>query len=171
VIRKIINRVFLAIIVLLSIMAALEAYVLLTTPTLRSVASTTTTIVPATRQMTPRPITTTLRKDDEYYKQLVTSTLSSSGVDVSSVMIANGRNVGGEKILIVSYNSRASSEEEVLREIGWVVGSFVGVRKGDRQGKAIGTFYCKKEWVDRYIAGTLSVNELFLKVLNTMQKL
>lgn len=142
--------------------------------------STTTTSTTTTRTSTPTT-TTVSPSNDDYYTDLMRQTLESEGYDVREIRVANGRDNGGDKTVIVSVRSSATSTEELSSEIGAYTGVFVGaveagwdidamiVVVGNQNGEAVGTFYVKEEWVQRYLEGEITAEELSAKVLETLE--
>lgn len=94
--------------------------------------------------------------------------------------VADGRTNGGTKVLILSYKSVASTPTRIAEELGIILGSYiVAVRSnwdidelsvvvGDMQGNAVGTWYCEKEWIDDFINGKITDEELSTKALTTI---
>ena len=137
-----------------------------------------------TTEKDSHPSTTSLDpNDDEMWISLMKTTLISQGIDVDSIKVANGRDKGGNKVVIVAYISHAYDEKGVVGEIGSVVGAFLAAKMkgwdideligviGDTNGQAVGTWYCDKKWVEMYIQGELSMEELGMKVVQTIEKI
>lgn len=150
------------------------------TPTPSPTATPTPTETP-TPTPTPPPTTTVSPSNDEYYKLVIRVSLENEGYDVSSIEVANGRPNGGDKTVIVSTRSSAQTVGDFASEIGAFAGAFAGavgnewdidamiVVVGDRQGRAIGTFYVEEEWAQSYVDGEMSGEEYATRVLETLQ--
>lgn len=151
------------------------------TPTPTPSPSPTPTSTP-TPSPTPTPtstVTSTPSKDDEYYTTLMKVALRDQGFDVESVKVANGRDKGGDKNVIIAYRSSATTTNEISTEMGSMTGVFAGAVKdgwdidvmvvvmGDLQGTAVGTWYCEESWIQDYLEGSISDEELVVKVLGT----
>lgn len=111
---------------------------------------------------------------------VIRSVLSDNGFEGVTAQVADGRPNGGTKGLILGYRSTASSVEDLATETGGILGTFFGVVKtgwdcddmsavvGDRNGNAIGMWYCTKEWKDAYVRGRITEEEVLANVLGTM---
>ncbi len=127
--------------------------------------------------------TKTLNDQDQVWMSSMKSILLNENIDVVSIKVANGRDKGGTKTVIVAYKSNAESKNDIIREIaritavflatkkkGWDIDELIGII-ADQEGNAVGMWYCKKEWADQYINGSLTMEEVGLKVLDTIQVL
>jgi hypothetical protein len=135
-------------------------------------------IVTATPEVTSEP--SSIYYDDEAVMDLIKTKLSDEGFQDVTTQIADGRDKGGVKVLILSYRSSAASEDILSEETGYIVGAYLGcaaagwdidelmVIVGDIAGNAVGTWYCEKEWTDDYINGRIRNEELILNVLGSM---
>jgi len=106
--------------------------------------------------------------------------LTGYGLYDIDMKIADGRDKGGVRVLILSYKSIASTLTKLAGESGFILGSYtagvengwdideLSVVVGDIQGNAVGMWYCSKEWTDDFVAGKISAEELDTKVLTTM---
>jgi len=120
---------------------------------------------------------------DEIAIATIKNVLNNYGLIDINTKIANGRDKGGVKSLILSYKSTASTAEELAKETGAIIGAYtsavknewdideLGVVIGDISGTAVGMWYCSKKWTNEYITGKISMEELGSKVLKSMSGL
>jgi len=128
--------------------------------------------------ITPQAIASSLPDNNAIY--VIQSVLSDNGFERVTAQVADGRPKGGTKGLIIGYRSTASSVEELETETGEILGSFFGIVKagwdcdemsvvvGDRNGNAIGMWYCTKEWKDGNVHGRMTEEEVYANVLGNM---
>ncbi len=117
---------------------------------------------------------------DQKATAVIKTTLGAFGISDITTMIADGREKGGVKVLILTYRSNALTETELAEEMGRIVGAYMGVVKGgwdidelsvvvgNVHGIAVGMWYCSKEWTDSFIKGEITEKELMLKVMGSM---
>jgi len=150
-----------------------------------AISTTTTNTLTSNSAEEEKPLPTTTStldpNDDEMWISLMKTTLIRQGIDVSSIRVANGRDNGGNKVVIVAYISHAYDEKGVAGEIGSVVGTFLGAKMkgwdideligviGDTNGQTVGTWYCDKEWAEKYIQGEMTLEDIGAKVLQTIE--
>ncbi len=120
---------------------------------------------------------------DDVAMSAIRISLRDAGISDITTQVADGRENGGTKSLIMSYRSLSTTSGGVSEEIGSILGAFLGTVKGgwdcdelsavvgDSRGNAIGLWYCSKSWKDGYIEGTMTDEEIILKVLSTVQTL
>ncbi len=132
------------------------------------------------KQITQKEPTKQAGLSDNVAMAVMEITLKNYGLYDIDMKIADGRDKGGVRVLILGYKSTASTPTELAGESGAVLGSYTaGVKNGwdidelsvvvgDIQGNAVGIWYCSKEWTDDFVAGKISIEELSLKVLTTM---
>jgi len=114
-------------------------------------------------------------------KFIVSNTLSGAGIKDVSLTVADGRPNGGEKVLVLTYNSEAFDIDGVGAETAKILGAFLGavgsgwdgeslmVVVGDITGKvALATWYCSKEWTESYIHGDMTEKDILFNVLKTI---
>lgn len=135
----------------------------------------------AAPEVTPTP--NSIYYDDEAVMAVIETTLKDAGFQGVSTQVADGRDKGGVKVLILSYRSSAASADVLAEEVGSIVGAYLGcaasgwdvdelmVIVGDIEGNAVGTWYCTKEWTEDYINGRMTNEEIILKVLGSMTTL
>jgi len=156
-------------------------------------ATTQTSVVPETSpeatKSIPTPTPTKEEKtgaitSDAIGEDIFTSVLEEdAGLTVTNVEIADGRPNGGEKAVVLGYQSTATNETELATEVGFILGSYLGsvnegwdvdslsVVIGDLNGQTIGTWYCEKEWTEQFLAGEIDQDEVSLKALQTMESM
>jgi hypothetical protein len=135
------------------------------------------------QRLTLTPTATTINSnDDKLWTSLMKSALSEK-INVTSIQVANGRDKGGVKAVIVAYTSNAKNKNDFVREIAYITGVFLGAKQqgwdidelmgivGNQEGKAVGIWYCKREWANQYLNGELTMEEVGLKVLGTFKVL
>jgi len=117
---------------------------------------------------------------DETTTLLIEMTLSDYGIRDVTAEVADGREKGGTKILILSYKSIALTENELAEEMGYILGVYLGaveggwdidelsVVVGDINGNAVGMWYCTKDWTNDYINGKISMSEVLINVISSM---
>jgi len=150
------------------------------TPTPISTLSeiTPTISTPSTPEETITP--SDIYASDETATLLIEIALSDQGISGVTTQVADGRENGGTKVLVLSYRSTAPTETELAAETGCIVGAYLGAAKGgwdidelsvvvgDVNGNAVGMWYCTKDWTSDYINGKISIDELSLKVISSM---
>ena len=142
------------------------------------VNATTKTYTKSTTSKTTTSTPTTSKRGDDYYASLVKLTLRSH-VDVYDVQVLE---YGEYRSLIISYYTKAKTENEMASEIGYILGAFVGVINeglnvnrmeviiGEKITDAIvGSFRCETEWVRQYLRGDISMETLTTKTLMTLK--
>lgn len=124
--------------------------------------------------VTPHP------EDDQYFTDIVVHSVEESGYDVENVQIADGRDEGGEKAIVLSYRSDATSEADLGEEMGTMAGAFAGaveagwdidsmiVIMGDQDGNAIGTYHIEEQWVQEYLDDEITMETLAIRILSTL---
>ena len=117
---------------------------------------------------------------DETTTLLIKTTLSDYGIRDVTAQVADGRENGGTKSLILSYRSTALTENEIAAEMGFIIGVYLGaveggwdidelsVVVGDINGNAAGIWYCTKDWTNDYRNGKMSMGEVLIKVISSM---
>ena len=120
---------------------------------------------------------------DDAAKLAIQTTLSNGGIEVPTISVADGRDKGGTKSLIIGYVSTAQDAKGIAYEIGAVLGTWTGEIKngwdcdelsaviGDANGKTVGMWYCSKEWKDAFLKGDMNNEQLLLKVFATVTKM
>ena len=120
---------------------------------------------------------------DELAVDMIKIVLMGYGVIDVDTLIADGRDKGGTKVLILTYKSTALNQDDLASEMGHILGAYMGAVKkgwdidelsvvvGDIRGTAIGMWYCSKEWTNDFISGEITMAELSLKVLGSMESL
>ena len=138
----------------------------------------TPTIPPTTPEKTVTP--SDIYASDETATLLIRTALSDQGIRGVITQVADGREKGGVKCLILGYISTALTENELAAETGYILGAYLGaaeggwdidellVTVGDIDGNAVGMWYCTKDWTNDYINGKISIDELSLKVISSM---
>jgi len=117
---------------------------------------------------------------DETATLLIRTALSGQGIRGVTTQVADGREKGGTKNLILGYRSTALTVNELEAETGYILGVYLGaagggwdidelsVVVGDVNGNAIGMWYCTKDWTSDYINGKISIEGVSLKVISSM---
>jgi len=157
------------------------------TPESKTEASAVPETSPETTQPTPTPTPASEEKtgaitSDAIGEEVFQSVLEEdAGLDVVSLEIADGRPNGGEKAVVLGYQSTAIDEQELATETGFILGAYLGsvnegwdvdslmVVIGDVNEQTIGTWYCTKEWTDQFLAGEMDQDEISLRALQTME--
>jgi hypothetical protein len=152
------------------------------TPPTENEANTPTETTP-----TPEPTLTpteepspTPRPDDDYdYIEILKTNLEQEDITTEAYEIVDN---GPEdsKVLIFGFRSSGGSEEQIKNEIetitnevlyvieqGWDVDNSL-ILIGDSSGNAVGQVHIKKEWVEDYLDGEISKDELVDRVLGTV---
>jgi len=153
------------------------------TPAATSVPTAVPTAIPTPTPAEETTISTDIYISDEMAMHLIKSVLMDNGLRGINAQVADGRNKGGVKVLIMSYESTVSTADDLAEETGFILGAYLGainegwdvdelsVVVGDREGTAVGMWYCSEEWTDDYLNGKISETELLLKVFSTMTTL
>lgn len=116
--------------------------------------------------------------DDGYFKNLTTTILEERGIQVASIEVANGRDNGGQKGVITTYQT--SSINEVLDsemvtflatftktvELGWDIDAMTVV-VGNQEGTTIGVYVIEAEWAQSKLNGDITTEEYISKTRNT----
>ena len=117
---------------------------------------------------------------DENAMLSIRTYLDDNGLLNVTTQIDDTQNDGEAKSLVMGYQSTAITPESLTQETGIILGAFLGAVKSgwdceelvvtirDVNGVGVGEWYCSKEWTEAYICGEMSLEELLLKVLNTM---
>lgn len=143
------------------------------TPTTEETTSTTT------EQTTEITETTTKNSEDEYYSSILEIAFASEGIYTESIEVSNGRANGGNKAVVVKYASTATSSGELAYEIGGFTGAFTSVVEDgwdidvmvvhiqETNGETAVTIYIREKWVQSYLRGEISQDELLSKVIES----
>lgn len=119
--------------------------------------------------------------NDTRYIDMIKTVLKRYGITNVDAQIGNGRDKGGVKCIILSYNSTSTTIDELGTETGNILGAYVGAAKegwdidelsvivGDINGEAVGAWYCAKSWTKDFINEKISMTELMDKVLKSMR--
>ena len=138
---------------------------------------------PKTVVATPEPTVSNIYASDKTTTYAFRKTLSDQGFQNVNILVADGRDKGGVKDLMVSYSSTALTEDDLREETASILGVYIGVVRdggdfdelavvvGDRNDIVIGMWHCKKDWANGYINGKLSTEALLVKVFRTMTTL
>ena len=117
---------------------------------------------------------------DETAMLSIRTYLDNNGLLNVTPQINDTQSEGGAKSLVMGYQSTAFTSESLAQETGIILGAFLGTVKSgwdceelvviirDVNGVDVGKWYCSKEWTEAYISGDISLEELLLEVLNTM---
>jgi hypothetical protein len=136
----------------------------------------TPTPMPTTPAYTPEPTVSNIYASDETAMRKIRTALTNHGLHSVHTQVADGRDKGGVKVLILNYRS----EDDFGYETEAIIGAYVGIVEiggdfdelavvvGDRSDNAIGMWYCKKDWANKHINGKLSSDALLSKVLSTI---
>ena len=133
---------------------------------------------PTTPEKTVTP--SDIYASDEKVTLLIRTALSGQGIRGVTTQVADGREKGGVKGLILGYRSTALTETELAAETGYILGAYLGAAEGgwdidelsvvvgDVNGNAVGMWYCTKDWTSDYINGKISIEGVSLKVISSM---
>ena len=88
----------------------------------------------------------------------------------------------GDVITVGDHISSASHRNELAAEMGTVIGSYIGtienfdypsermvVTVKSRWGTEVGTYRIERKWVEAHLNGEMTMEELTIKVVNTME--
>ena len=113
---------------------------------------------------------------------LIKAGMLKHGLEPRTIEVVNNR-LTGLKQVNITYTSRADSVNKAAWEIGTIIGCFVGVKQQgldadevvvefyNAQGQPAGVFYVKKPWIDAYMRGEISMEELGSKTASTVATL
>ena len=133
---------------------------------------------------TPPEVTSSdIYASDKNVKLLIETLLNNNGFLDVNTQVANGRENGGVKVLILSYRSTASTVNELAIEMGYILGAYLGTAEngwdidelsvvvGDINGNSVAIWYCTEDWTNDYTSGKISIDELLIKVSNSIMTL
>lgn len=151
------------------------------TPTATHTATITNTPAPtdtATITHTPPPTETRAPNDSQDAIEIEVAIRAVTDINVASVQVADGRPNGGERVVIIAYNSSASTESDLAGEWGSIlgaVGSFarnqgidldaISIVVGDASGQMVGIVAAQVVDVLAFLDGRISNEEFFNRLL------
>jgi hypothetical protein len=118
---------------------------------------------------------------DDAAQREIKAGLDDGGIVNVTTEIGNDTATGGDKFLMVSHRSQAGSTEGLAVEIEAILSAFLGEIKkgwecdslavivGTKDGGIAGTWYCDKEWKDKYLQGTMTMDEVCSKAIESLE--
>lgn len=101
------------------------------------------------------------------------------GLEPRTIEVVDNRPTGLKQVNI-AYTSRANNVNKAAWEIGTIIGCFVGAKQQgldadevivefyNAQGQAVGVFHVEKPWIDAYMRGKITMEELGTKTASTV---
>jgi len=120
---------------------------------------------------------------DDYFVNLMKSTLTIVNVEIKSIQVVDGRSTGGFKGVIVAYESQGVTVEGIVFEIGAVTGALLevidrgwdvegmSVVVADQLGIGIALWQVNNDKIDLYKSGALTKEEVAVAALLTFENI